>query len=561
MRRTLTRGILYCSIAVLAIAAPNTIYAQDLGNISKKDILKVSGGASVQTTTYTAFGIPAKRDPFLAQLNLNLNLNILGVISAPFSATLSTQNSKVSTPQPFNNFGISPKYKAVTAHIGYRSINLSEFSLSGSQFLGVGVEIDPKGSFVRGKALYGRFAQPVFFNRDGTLANTPSFSRTGWGTGISLGRTKKNEVSFHAFRAKDNASSLDVPREELTIRPSENFVFGVVTKQAIGKKITLEGEFDVSAFTNDTEIEEEVVEGNSYINNIFLFNYNPTSELKKAMSGSINYKLKVAKISLKYRRVDPEYRTLGTSFINNDYEDLSLKTSFGLLKKKLNVSLTGGGQRNNLAADKVSQLTRLIGAVNASYKISEKWNTSVNFSNFTSSTKQTVVVDFDSLRFVQTTKSIGGTISRSANGERFSNSLSLGINYQDAIVNSEQLSNFYNGNIGWQGQFPKAKFGFGTGIMAVQATTDQLVNTTIGPSLNINKALFKDKFTLTFMGAYLNTFTNDVSNGEIISLSANGSISLTKKIKMGISAANIIREVDTQSSSELTGNFNLNYSF
>jgi hypothetical protein len=550
---------IFCIVAVCTSASK--AYGQDLGNISKKDILKVSGGAGLQTTAYTAFGIPAKRDPFLWQLNLNLNINILGVISAPFSATISSQQSTVSQPQPFNNFGISPKYKAVTAHLGYRSISLSEFSLSGNQFLGIGVEIAPKNSFIKGKALYGQFAQPVYLNPDGTLASNPSFSRSGWGTGITFGRSSKNEVTVNLFRATDNPNSLDVPIDELTIRPSENFIFGVVTKQTITKKLSVEGEIDFSAITYNTEIEEEVVPGNSYVNNIFLFNYNPSSAVKKAIKGGINYKLKAAKFQLKYRRVDPGYTSLGTSFINNDYEDLSLKTSFALLKKRLNLSLSGGGQRNNLNADKVAQLTRLIGSLSASYKINDKWNSSLNVSNFTSSTKQIIVVTFDSLKFVQTTKSIGGSVSRTGGTDKLTNALSIAANYQDAIVNNAKMNTFYNANVSWQLQFPKKKFGIGATMMGIQTITE--INTTmnIGPSLSIRKTLFKDKFSLSAVAAYLNNFSDGVSNGEIISVSANGGMSMTKRSKLSISAANIRRTVNGISSAELTANINLNYSF
>lgn len=260
--------LLLIAFSLLAFQA---LLSQDLENISKDDIIKVSGGFGMQGTSYTAIGIPQKRDPFLWQANLNLNFNILGVVSAPFSATISSQQSKLSTPQPFNNFGISPNYKAVTLHLGYRSMSLSEFSLNGSQFLGVGLEVAPDNSFVKGKALYGRFAKPFFFNPDGTVASTPSFSRYGWGGEVTLGKSPKNEVSFSVFKAKDDPTSLDIPQENLAITPADNLVFGITTKQKITDKISVDGEFDLSLYTNNINVEETVVEGYSYINNLFLF--------------------------------------------------------------------------------------------------------------------------------------------------------------------------------------------------------------------------------------------------------------------------------------------------
>lgn len=539
-----------------------TLHAQDLGNISKKDIFKISGGVGFQTTSYTAMGIKAKRDPFLWQANINLNLNVLGIISAPFTATFSSQNAELNTPQPFNNFGISPKYKAVTAHLGYRSMNLSEFSLNGSQFFGVGLEVAPKNSFVKGKALYGQFAKPVFFNPDGTVATTPSYARHGWGGGLTFGRSSKNEVTVNVFKAQDDPSSLDIPAEDLGIKPAENLVFGVTTKQEITKQVSVEGEIDFSFFTNDLNVGEEEINGYSYLNNIFLFNYNPTSEVKKAMSTSVNYKPGFAKFNLKYRRVDPGYQTLGTSFINNDYEDISMKSSFGLLQKKLAISVSGGLQRNNLNADKVARLQRVIYSTSLSYKVNDKWNTSFNYSNFNSSTTQTVVVDFDSLRFVQTTQSAGFNATRSSSKNNVNNSLSFGFNYQDAVVNSKKTTSFYNGNISYQRQYSKLKLTLGSSILLLYNETEINTTSNIGPSLNVGKALLKDKLQLTLMGAYLNSFIDNKSTGEVINIALSGSYAIYKKHSIGFNATDIIRNSDaTGNQSEITATINYRFSF
>lgn len=554
-----TKSNFLLTIVVLIAISLN---AQDFETISKKDIIKVSGGVGVQATSYTAIGIKAKRDPFLWQTNINLNFNILGVVSAPFSATFSSQNAELSTPQPFNNFGISPKYKAVTAHLGYRSMNLSEFSLSGSQFFGIGVEVAPKNAYVKGKALYGRFAKPVFFNPDGTVATTPSFARHGWGAGLTFGRSAKSEVSVNIFKAKDDPNSLNIPQEDLIISPAENLVFGITGKQDITKQISFQGEVDFSFYTNDLNVGEEQINGFSYLNNIFLFNYNPTSEVKKAISTSINYKPKFAKFNLKYRRVDPEYKTLGTSFINNDYEDISLKSSFGLLKKKLVVSVSGGFQRNNLNEDKVSRLHRVIYATNLSYNVNDKWNTSLNYSNFNSSTRQTVIVDFDSLRFVQTTKAAGATATRSATNNNITNSLSFGVNYQDAIVNNKKTTSFYNGNIGYQRQYSKMKLTLGSALLLLYNETEINTTANIGPSVNVSKTLLKDKLQLSLMSAYLNSYIDGTSTGEIINLALSGSYAIFKKHNIGFNATDIIRDSDaTGKQSEITATVNYRFTF
>lgn len=546
---------------VLGVLLCVQMYGQDLGNIQKGDLVKVSGGIGLQTTAYTAVGVEANRDPFLGIVNVNLNINILGIINAPFSATFSTQSIGFSTPQPFNNFGISPKYKSVTAHLGYRSINLSEFTLSGSQFLGAGVEVQPEGSFVKGKALVGRFAKPVFFNPDGSVATDPSFSRIGWGTGITLGKTPKNELSFNLFKAQDDPNSLEVPAEDLGITPAENLVLGWTGKKALGKKVSLDGEFALSFLTNDITIEQEVLPGYSYFNNLPFFRQNPTSEVRKALIANANYNPSFAKFQVKYRRVDPGYRTLGIAFVNNDYEDLSLKTSFGLLDKRLGVSLSGGVQRNDLLQQKVTGMLRLISSAGLNYRISEHWNAGMNFANFSTDTRQRIVLTLDSLSMVQTTKNFGVNAMRSKSSESASGNLSFAFNYQDAIVDQVRTTTFYNVNVGYQRQITATKTSFGANATLMHTVLEEGTNSNIGPSFTFGRPFLKEKVTANLTVAYLLAFQNGVGNGGITNIACAGNYALTQKHKIGFQVSNITKPTETGTSSELTASANYNYAF
>lgn len=536
-------------------------YSQDLEHITLKNAAKISGGIGFQSTAYNAWGVPMNRDPFLIQVNLNLNISVLGVVNIPFSASFSNQGSKYSTPQPFNTFGMSPKYKAVTLHIGYRSINLSEFSLSGSQFLGVGLEIQPKNSFVKGKVLWGRFAKPIYFNPNGSIATQPSYERFGWGMGVTLGKTPKNEVTFNIFNAKDNPNSLEVPASEIDTKPADNLVLGLAFKQKITKKLSIDGEGDISFYTSDVTVTPPIDNNNSYSNNIFLFKYNGTSEFKKAIMFGVNYNPSFAKFNIKYRRVDPGYRTLGISYINNDYEDVSLKTSFSFFDKKTAVSLSGGLQKNNLNDEKVSQLVRLIGSINVNHKISDKWNVSANYANFNSNTHQTIVITFDSLKFVQTTQSAGLSFSRSKSTETSTSSLNISFAYQDAIVNSVRTTNFYNSNIGWQKQFIKSKISVGASLVAMHNITETGSTSNIGPAATFGTVLLKNKLMMNLMAAYLPSYIDLKSAGSIANIALSGSYAIFKKHKIGFNVTNVNRSATNLSSSELTAAVNYKYSF
>ncbi len=546
---------------ILGVLLCVQVFGQNIEEISKKDLVKVSGGVGLQTTAYAAVGTESNRDPFLGVLNINLNINILGIIQAPFSATFSTQSIGFSTPQPFNNFGISPKYKSVTAHLGYRSINLSEFTLSGSQFLGAGVEINPEGSFVKGKALVGRFARPVFFNPDGTVASDPSFSRIGWGTGITLGRSAKNEVSINVFKAQDDPNSLEVPAEDVGITPAENLVMGVKGKKALGKKVSVDGEFALSFLTNDITVAQEVLPGYSYFNNLPFFSQNPTSEVRKAIIASANYKPSFAKFQMKYRRVDPGYRTLGIAFVNNDYEDLSLKSSFGLMDNRLGVSLSGGLQRNDLLQQKVTGMLRLISSASLNYRINDAWNAGVNFANFSTDTRQRIVLTLDSLSMVQTTKNFSANATRTMSSEDVNGNFTVAFNYQDAIVDQVRTTTFYNLNVGYQRQYITSKTNLGATLMVMHSVLEEGDNSNIGPSVMVGRPLMKEKMQLNLTAAYLLAFQNGVQGGGITNVGLSGNYALTQKHKIGFQASSITRPVETGTSSEFTASANYNYAF
>lgn len=122
-------------------------------------------------------GKDSRRDPYFWMVGANLNISVYG-INIPLSATISQQNK--SFTQPFNQYGLSPRYKDVTVHLGYRSMMFSNFSLGGSMFLGSGVEVNPKNSWVRVAAFYGRLVKPISASGvSGLMVGVPTYGRWG----------------------------------------------------------------------------------------------------------------------------------------------------------------------------------------------------------------------------------------------------------------------------------------------------------------------------------------------------------------------------------------------
>jgi hypothetical protein len=218
--------------------------SQDLEQIGKEKPVKFSGGLTVLGNFYQVSGIEPRSKPFLWSINGSPTITVLGV-SFPFYFNIGAQNRSFS--QPFNQFGVSPRYKWLTTHIGYRSLNFSNYTLSGIVMLGGGLEIRTKK--FRFGAIAGRINKAV--REDTTqsfIAPQPAYKRMGFSAKIGVG-TESNYFDLIVLKAKDEgASYVDAP---LRLKPAENVVLGVNSKLLLFKHINLGFEVAGSAYTRN----------------------------------------------------------------------------------------------------------------------------------------------------------------------------------------------------------------------------------------------------------------------------------------------------------------------
>lgn len=475
----------------------------------------VSGGIGYSSTFYNINGAESQRPPHFWQLSANLNIKA-GPISLPFSARFSSTGNDASYPTIPTQIGLSPNYKAWTAHIGWRSLKFSDFSLGGNQFVGGGVEYRPQGGIIHVKALAGRFVKSnIEYDPNLIVIGTPAYERWGGGAQILIGKPDR-QIGVHFFKAKDDPMSL-AGNDTLMIAPADNLVYGFTGKWALTKTASFFGEYTISAITTDTRIEQGIQSGYSYLNNVGgLFFANPTTQQNKALNFGVNFKLKEASLKLGYRRVDPDYRSLGAVFLNNDLEDITANLGFGVLQKKMNVSLTGGFQRNNLDADKQTRTIRIVGSAAVTYAPNEKWNFGVNYSNFTTNTNQTLIREgFDTLRFAQVTSAAGFNATRMFKGDKFNQTVMVMGNYQEAVSNGDRNSQTYLGMTSYNVTYNPIKLTGTLGISYNKALAAGSETDLVGPTLGVSKPLLKNKLNLGLAGSYLNTTINATDAGNI----------------------------------------------
>ena len=564
---------------LLFLIVSNSLLSQDFSNMEKKDLVKLSGALSLNSTFYLG---SAERPPFFWQMSGNLNI-VTPLFTIPISLTLSQQqkfsfndffdSQSKAAAQPFNQFGMSPKYKSVTSHIGYRSLKFSEFSLSGNQFMGLGLDINPKDKFVKLKLVYGRFAKAIDTIVPGNLSKT--FERWGYGINTIIG-TEKNNLGFLLFKAKDIKTSISGFDTLVTSKPADNLILGITTKQKISKNLTFEGEIDWSAYTYDTRKTDTKLEGYTYLNNLgSLFYANNSSSLSKAMLWNLNYKKDKLNLKFGYRRVDPDYRTMGSVYLNNDFEDLTGNIKYKFFAGKMGFAFTSGLQRNNLNNDKTSETLRLISSVNSNYSPKDnKWNLNIGFSNFNSKSTMTAINlgVSDTMRFAQVTKSINAQYS--INGKLKKNSLStfISFNFQNAEVGSnigaqnqeKAETRFYNSSIGSTLMIPSFNGSISIMVNGINNINNDFSTSALGPSLNISKSFQtkKNPIRCNFSFSTLKSFLDFVSSGTILNGFVTANYQVTKKQTIGINTSlskRTANQGDTTEESIVT--FNYNYRF
>lgn len=464
---------------------------------------------------YGVDGIENRRDPFYWQVNANLNFQIYGM-SIPLSASFSQQDR--SFTQPFNQIGLSPKYKSVTTHLGYRNMNFSTYTLGGLTFLGVGVEVAPEDYWISGGAMWGRLQRAVpQGGRDGTVIGIAAYERWGYASKIKLG-TKKSNFDFIFFHGKDDASSIPDSASTSELKPGENLVWGINTHQEVSKKVKFNLEYAFSAYTDDIRNEDVILESFSYYNNLGgIFSPNSTTQFNKAIKTDLQYKADKYNLKLTYRRIDPDYKTMGAPFLNNDLEDIAGNIAWQMMKKKINVAVAGGFQRNNLDKSQLQRVVRVISSLNLSYAATEKLNFTSSVSNYNTSSNQVQFLQIDSLKYFQVTRSAGFGSSYRYGKKDVSQTLIFNSNWQGAQDSQDNGSQVINLNLGHQLGFTKQHFTLGTSMNFNNSQFGDFNNNSYGPTISLSKKLFKQKLNQTFAFSWLNT----LSEGTRISNTSN----------------------------------------
>ncbi len=540
---------------------------QELG---KAKLVNVSGGASANTVFYSG---NAPREPFSYFLNGNININVAGLYNLPFSFSYTNQKLGYGQPVLMNRLSIHPSYKWITGHIGDVSMTFSPYTLSGHQFSGVGVDLTPQGNF-KISAMYGRLLKSSEYNS--TYPDIiPTYKRIGYGFKTSYAFEKVN-LGITFFKAKDEANSLSAPVPfELGIAPKDNASISIESSFKVLKKLQVFAEYANSSITEDLRAEGS---GKGSSLSSFFLNKNSTTTSYDAFKGQLTYPAGKGTLGLGYERIDPNYRTLGGYYFNNDLENITINATQNILKDKVSLALNLGLQKDNLDKQKQSQMKRLVSSVNADFRPNEKLNLSLNYSNFQSYTNSRNQFDYinqvsdydylDTLNFRQVSQNAALNINYLLkNDKHLKKAISANFSMQDA-VNQQQgrtieggASTYYNSGIAYTVGYPEKDLNFTGSLNNTYGKTDSGKNLIIGPTIGASKLFFEKKLTTNASTSYNTSYNNGEKQNDIINFRLNGSYIYLQNHNFNMGVIALFSNSSTQKNNDLTATLAYTYSF
>lgn len=504
--------------------------------------ITLSGSLFSGTYLYSASGTDPHRSPFSGYIGGNLNLKVYS-FSIPFSFILSEQER--SFQQPFNQFGISPKYKWLTLHAGYRNITWSNYTLGGHTFLGAGVEMNP-GLFRFG-AIYGKFTRATTVDTVDNFISAPAFERTGYAIKLGVG-TSDNYLDFIALHAKDDPASIQYDTTAYTITPAENIVAGINSSQKINKYLTWAAEASVSAFTDDAYVNDALYENVAELEGLQnalkgYFTINASTLIRSAVQSSLAFNTTNFTSKLVYKRVGPEYNSMGTYYLMNDIQQITFQPGFKLWKRKVTGNGSIGWQQDNLSGIKAATSKQIIGS--ASLQINPKPAYGINFqySNYSTGQRAALMELNDTTTIAMVSQNISVVPRYTYKSKKMVHTGVVVFSLQtleDKNVFSSDLTSYQTQNVNVTYNLTYIPYAGGLTLSYNQNKVSGSNNTSFsGISIGVNKSWLKNTLSSNINYLLNTTSFNGDDAGVINNINLGAAFNLKKKHKFSINYTRI----------------------
>ncbi len=513
MRTYIKKTVLLVVLAIFCIGSTHAIE-----DPRKKDPLVVTGSLGLQSALYYSSG-GSYASPFNYSMYANMNVNLYGY-NMPFAFYYSANNYSFSYPQFAFNF--SPSYKGWTLHLGKRSMPFSSYVYN-LPFNGAGIEYKSPKSGFRFGLFYGVLREAVNFEPGEMPSGKPVYKRSGWGIKVGYGNSR-TFADIYLFRSRDHQSSIDDIWHE-DIFAQENIVLGLRGRWQIIKQLSLTGNLATSIFSTDTKAPQ--LPGEEAEKYEDLFNVRYTSLMRWAGDVTLAATFRKVSLSLFYKHIQPDYMSMGVSYMNNNYHNIGTAANLRL------GNLTLGGnfsyQEDNISREQLYTTRGLTYSANASMPIGSKISLSANYNGYIQRQYDGKAQVNDTTRIDRTVNSISGTASYNTNTERLGHYFSLTGNYSLNEDNNRTI--------------------FGAGDVGTLA---------IGSSYSLSVIPIETNFSLNYSFQQSNGYDSKYTT-SVYTLSASKALLKERNLSLNASASLVDNRMDSDKSITAAANISAAY--
>lgn len=475
-------------LLIATILVSSFIKAQDFSTLKKKDFFDVSGSIGTNLSFSDYGSGRGQQSPWAYTVSSALNFRVAG-ISVPLSFAYA--NGDRSFTHPFVRFGLSPKYKNIRAHLGYRSMNLSPSIFSGKTFLGAGTEMS-FGLF-RFSGFYGTIEGSRVYDEKGYSSK---FDRTAYGVKIGVGNNKYF-LDIVAFKAKDDAKDSKFALETSTegaisnssfvssakyknyerksypinnsaafsqylhrsrlskygsfyaaddedtpttvgnaIYPEDNMVVGANAGFTLFNRVTVRSLFSFSGYTSNSNGKEVEDVDLGIISSLLEARAN--SRTGYASNTSVSAQFSYFGLSVNHRMVSNDYKTLGIENMATNFTTTSLNANSTLLQGKLNWSGFYSIYANNFNNQQLYTSKRNSYGINLSSTITNRLSVSANYNGLRSYQDNGTEVVEEATKLDMSTHSVNISPNYNINSDKLGHNISLNFDYSTTVNNNKK---------------------------------------------------------------------------------------------------------------------------
>lgn len=360
--------------------------------------VQLSGEVAVGSDLYRATGISPRRPGSAWHTSLTPRLTLLGEFNVGADILVSSEGSQFR--QNVSQFGLNPRYRWATLHVGDFSRNLSSYTVQGTRVRGAGLDLNP--GIVRFSVQGGRLQRAV---ADG--AGGLGYTRHLVAASVGLGREEGSFIDLIAFRAKDDTASLaavlsdtllldTIPaalQPRYQVRPKENTVVGTQGQfYLFHRALNVKGEGALALITRDLDspaADPAMVSAGGIAGKLVPLTLSTSGDYAWKLDAS--YAAGPASIRAGYDYVGAGFTSLGLAYVINDRRSYTLGGSDRLFGNRVTLQGQFQHQNDNLLRQKASTTNRDALAGSASVIVSR--NVMANVSVMTSGIANDAAVD------------------------------------------------------------------------------------------------------------------------------------------------------------------------